>query len=152
MRPDKGYDKPCACKMCGSIFIKSVKTGNLCMPCRRRNNYKKKYSYCIGCGVNFRKEVFKAYCGACKPIKYVAKEKVTQPSVNKLVYEIVSFVDSIERRGGYLYNLTDLNNLIHYWDIITPIKGNVYDSYNSGYQLHFMWKDLLNWSIKNRRD
>lgn len=116
------------CKKCGFLYIKNATTGNQCDPCRRGRSKGRKRT---------RSKRIKTHIVV-----------VSGGSGSKLRSElnmVYGFVEKIERQGGFLYTLEDLNMLLTCWQTITPVNSGVYDKKPAGHQLYYMYNDLKNW-------
>lgn len=118
---DNKYNTWQICIKCAETFFKTIATGNQCNPCRKEK--KRKYSV-----RHYRKKT--------------AKINDSESNV------IIKFIDKIERHDGNLYSLSDLSDLLEYWNQITNQQSK-YDILPAGHQLHHMWKDLLKYKYEH---
>lgn len=105
-----------SCKKCGCEYLKTRQTGNQCDTCRRG-----------------KKRVYNKQ----------RRKKDHLDQDQKI--QLLTFVNKVEKRDGFIYSLLDLNELIDLWYMITPAHY-LYDKMNPGHQAHHMWKDLLEFS------
>ena len=104
-----------SCKKCGKSYKKTSKTGHQCDACRRGRGSK----------------------GRSKKIIFQELDFMTTQNLFK-------FMQKVERSRFYL-DTWEVFELIHFWEIIAPVRIDRYDKFPVGDQCCLMWKDLNNW-------
>ena len=107
---------------------------------------------CKKCGKTFFKTPKSGnLCRSCRRGKEFRERH--KPYVDLTLDEtlaVIAFVDRIENSYGFLYSLSDLNDLITYWYKIKQVNTSVYDTKPPGHQLHHMWLDLRDYAAHKK--
>jgi hypothetical protein len=118
----KQYNIKIVCYKCGRVFLKTKSTGNQCRNCRRRHLDAE--------GYQIKRSIF------------------NDPENTEAV---INFVNKIELQGGFLRDLTQLNDLLEAWHCLN-VRSFEYDALNPGHQLHYMWQDLKKFKSRIKGD
>jgi hypothetical protein len=113
---DNNYGSEIACKNCGKTIIKTRLTGNQCRKCRSLR--------------------IKSH----KPKTYEYKNQIDPKHL-----EVLNFIDKVLSRGGFIYNLIDISNLIEYWRETSNKRWDAYDMLPTSEQIFNMFTDLKKW-------
>ena len=114
-----------------------------------RDNKYNTWQECKKCGSDFLKTAATGnQCDTCRR----GQKKRTRYNRNTKIKEhtaepAIKFIDKIEKRDGYIYSLIEMSELLEHWYNIASVQYK-YDKLPAGHQLHYMWRDLLEFKYK----